>query len=357
MGKTAQFHRQQFDETTLVKLELFELYTSEWLPVFLCPERVYYPKVHIYDFFAGPGVDSKGRAGSPLRLLSQIEAFLKHPKLQPVEISVHLFDKSSRKIEQLKQNISKLNPDLKHVSLDVQVLPFDKAFPSAQNVLKDPKAAKLLFLDQFGTKHISDEVFASLIHAPHCDFLFFIASATLNRFWNVPAIRQKITRPQDPNQVHRAALTYYRDLIPDGNQYYLAPFSIKKQSGNIYGLIFGSGHPLGIEKFLTSAWLKDRDNGEANFDIYRDGTEGQTSLWPKLKRELFEQDLEEAILSGKLIHEYDITNFCYKHGVLRGHARSVIDRLKKNGALQAAFSSPSEIKYNVTPRPLILLGR
>jgi hypothetical protein len=32
---TGGFHEKPFDEGTLTKLEIFQLYTREWLPVFL----------------------------------------------------------------------------------------------------------------------------------------------------------------------------------------------------------------------------------------------------------------------------------------------------------------------------------
>jgi hypothetical protein len=38
----------------------------------------------------------------------------------------------------------------------------------------------------------------------------------------------------------------------------------------VNGLIFGSSHPLGMDKFLQVAWNKDVINGEADFDINRD---------------------------------------------------------------------------------------
>lgn len=41
-------HAKPFDEGTLKKLEIFELYTREWLPTFLMSE---YETIYIFDFF------------------------------------------------------------------------------------------------------------------------------------------------------------------------------------------------------------------------------------------------------------------------------------------------------------------
>jgi hypothetical protein len=50
------FHDKPFDEATLTKLHLFEMYAREWLPVFL--SRRIRADVHLFDFFAGPGPDN-----------------------------------------------------------------------------------------------------------------------------------------------------------------------------------------------------------------------------------------------------------------------------------------------------------
>jgi len=68
---TGDFHNRPFDEGTLTKLQVFELYAREWLPVFLSPEHPLHKELHLFDFFAGPGADSAGVPGSPLRQLHE----------------------------------------------------------------------------------------------------------------------------------------------------------------------------------------------------------------------------------------------------------------------------------------------
>src|SRR6185312_10822826 len=104
---------------------------------------------------------------------------------------------------------------------------------------------------------------------PRTDFIFFLSSSTLHRFRDHPAIKQKIAKLENSYDVHRETFEYYRKLVPIGDQVFLGRFSIRKRS-NIYGLIFGSRHPLGIHKFLQVAWANDEIAGEANFDIERE---------------------------------------------------------------------------------------
>ena len=263
------FHKRPFDEGTLTKLQIFELYAREWLPVFLAKERPPRPEIHVFDYFAGPGTDSAGEPGSPLRLLRQLKEYQNLAGWPSVRVHVHFSDASSSKIKQLEANIDSHQLRLPRVNLDIQSLRFEDAIQRHSLTLANPQAAKLVFIDQFGVALVTPEVFSQLVNSPTCDFLFFISSSTLHRFRDHPAIKQKITRPDDHYQVHQAALDYYREFLPGGLDYFLAPFSIKKGS-NIYGLIFGSAHPLGMDKFLQVAWKKDAINGEADFDINRD---------------------------------------------------------------------------------------
>ncbi len=52
-----------FSESTLTKLDLFQRYAGEWLPVFL-GDRIIYPEINVCDFFSGSGTDSNGIWGS-----------------------------------------------------------------------------------------------------------------------------------------------------------------------------------------------------------------------------------------------------------------------------------------------------
>ena len=70
-------------------------------------------------------------------------------------------------------------------------------------------------------------------------------------------------------------------MIPENKEYFLAPFSIKKDK-NIYGLIFGSNHSFGIEKFLNISWKLNENSGDANYNIDEEEiAEGKLSLFPE----------------------------------------------------------------------------
>lgn len=218
------FHNKSFDEGTLTKLQIFELYAREWLPVFLSRERPPKSEVHLFDFFAGPGTDSTGAWGSPLRLLRQLKDYQGLPGYSHVRVHAHFFDASRRVITQLEANIDDQRLRPPGVTLDIRSLRFKEALQQCAAMLANLRAAKLLFIDQFGVDHVTPDVFRQLVSLPTCDVLFFLSSSTLNRFRDHPAIKQKITRPDDSYHVHRAALAYYREMLPKHSRYYLAPF-------------------------------------------------------------------------------------------------------------------------------------
>lgn len=347
------FHDKPFDEGTLTKLQIFELYAKEWLPVFLSSEKPWLPAIHIFDFFAGPGTDPTNEPGSPLRLLRQLRDCQGFVGWGQVRIHVHFFDEAPAKIVRLEENITTQGMRVPNVSLDIRPLRFEDAFRESLETLANPQAAKLVFIDQSGVGHVTPEVFRTLVKSPTCDFLFFISSSTLHRFRDHPAIKQKIVRPDDNYHVHRAALDYYRSLLPAKQRYFLAPFSIKK-GANIYGLIFGSAHPRGIDKFLDVAWRSDEVSGEADFPINRENIRPGELLLPfdevrPSKVTAFESELEHLLRNGKLANELDVMRVCFEHGVKRQHAEPILVKLKNEHVIELDFRVP-DVRRLDSPR-------
>lgn len=354
LAKNHNFHQNPFDQDTKTKLELYETYLEEWLPVFI--QRPQKKGIHIFDFFAGPGTDSDGTLGSPLIALSQIERFSKQHGWGSTKINCWFYDVKKKNIELLNENLNQLEIP-SNVECHVQKADFQDSFKEAKPLLDDPDSAKLVFIDQFGVSQLKDEIFCELTYLPKTDFLCFVASHTLHRFSEHPNIKQKIQRPNDSYDIHRAVFDYYAGLPGVNPNVFLAPFTIKKGS-NIYGLIFGSQHPLGIHKFLQAAWKKDAVSGEANFDIDRtDIKEDQPFLCfeelrpTKIRK--FESDLETGIRDGLIGNEQEILSFCIYKGFTGAHATTILMKLKKEGVIALDFRTP-QIENFYRPRNLKL---
>jgi three-Cys-motif partner protein len=352
------FHEKPFDEGTLTKLRVFELYTQEWIPVFLSKPHPLFKEVHLFDFFSGPGTDSKGMYGSPLRILDQLCRY--HQKglagWDKAGIVAHLFDEDDEKIASLKSLVESDAWKVPGVRIDCRAISFHDALAEHEELCANPATSKLLIIDQYGVDQVSEVVFRKLVSFQTTDFIFFLSSSTLHRFREHPAIKQKIEKPEDSYDVHRAALKYYRGLIPADDQLFLGPFSIRKQNGNIYGLIFGSHHPLGIHKFLQVAWSTDEIAGEANFDIERENVRPEEGILPldvmrPRKIQEFEARLEIALRSGGMKSEADMVRFCIEAGMMCKHSESVLKKLKAAGVISADFHVP-DVRKMRNPRPI-----
>jgi len=334
-----------YDESTLTKLEIFERYIQAWLPVFI--QTPYVDSAAIWDFFAGSGQDSGGVPGSPLRILRQINYFREQIVEKKMLIRILLNEEMKWKSIDLTKlvDLSRDQWSLNGlVTVDCRNEDFQVLFPNLYIELK--RQPNLIFIDQYGIKHITKKIFKMLIELPKTDFLFFISSSSMKRFAKTPefaAIFSDFTPGNFDNvrleDVHRMMLDYYKRIIPPDNPIRLYPFTLRKGS-NVYGLVFGSGHTLGVEKFLDLAWDQNQLNGEANFDIDDDIGKARCSLFPELrrltKRECYERDLETFIRDSGEVTNRQIYEFTIGKGHPKAHAKECISRLRKEAKIDFA---------------------
>ncbi len=352
MATRDRFHSKPFDDGTLTKLTLFRQYLEEWLPVFISRYTAG-TRIYIVDLFSGPGKDSNGKPGSPLIALKVVRKYSNLITRNRVIIRLIFNDRSSKKAEALQSLMVSQNIPSNLCKWAVSNLEADEAFVASQDELADNPT--LLFLDQFGMTYISDEMFLKLIELRRTDLLFFISSSQLRRFEEHPSIHKYLDIPSGSlssaafEDTHRAVQNYYRSLIPLEAEYYIGAFSIKKGS-NLYGLIFGSHHPLGLEKFLRVCWRVDPITGEANFDIDREQINPEAPrLFPDMDRphklDAFRLRLRDDVLSGKLATDREVYLASLQDGVLPAEARSVLAELKKSRLIS---SSQPKLRFRVS---------
>lgn len=336
--------RKPFDDGTIDKLEIFEDYFKEWLPVFIAKQEIIWTEIQIFDLFAGEGTDIKGVFGSPMRILSILNEN-KHLILKSkVKINVIINEYEKDKYDLLVKNLSSIIDNsiytVKYHNEDFIVV-FDKYFDSMK------RTANFLFLDQNGIKQITEEVFAKLIRLRQTDFIFFISSSYIKRFSDVEEFKKylKITKQDLEGKsyyhIHRIVLEYYRSRIPAEKNYFLAPFSIKKSSG-IYGLIFGTNHTLGLEKFLHVCWKHDKLTGEANFDIDNEKIDvNRPTLFVEYnvptKKQVFDSSIRQKILNKDLKTDIEVYLFTLNEGFLLKDVNAVLKELIKEEKISISF--------------------
>ena len=342
-----EIEHKPYSEGTLVKLDIFKLYARAWLPVFTALPDPHWKRLHIFDFFAGEGRDCEGALGSPALLLKEIKDRSGDICRKGLNVTLTACDLKSDKVASLKHYLETEHGIPNWLTFEAMPGEFEKTFAHYLPILRATDTACLALLDQYGFKEVDATVFATLTACPTTDILFFISTQHLHRFADHPAIRKymEFERAGDHYHAHRVILDWYRSQIPKGTEYYLAPFSFRK-GGNIYSLIFGSGHPRGMEQFLNVAWQKDKLNGEADYDLNR---ENFSDIEPYLpvdffskpkKKQIFEAAFEKAIRDGQLTTETALYLYCLENGMLPSHASPVLSKLKKDGTVECAFLSP-----------------
>lgn len=339
---------KKFTEDTNVKLELYEDYLTKWLPVFICSRQPFKDTVNIMDLFCGPGKDKEGTLGSPLIALRVLKKYEGHVHQTSVKINLFFNDREQKHIDQLKQSIEEIGYNRKKITIHYSCRDFEECYPSISKIAKN--SANLIFLDQFGIKYVNQEKFTELSLLSVTDLIFFISSSTFKRFHNDDNINKILGLTSDEIQaedfykIHRLVHKAYSNFIPEGHSYGLAPFSIRKGT-NVYGLIFGSGHPLGLEKFLDICWEKDEVTGEANFDIQGDiKLQTQPSLFAEEEQKTFKIPefqalLENAILNGEITTDLGVYVFALNKGFTIKHIEPIIRKLKKDKRI--ALKHPS----------------
>lgn len=280
-------NKKVYSEETLLKLDIFRECFREWFPVFL--HNPYITNIYIYDFFAGSGTDVEGTFGSPLILLEEARGekhqHCAHFQQNKQKIAFAFNEAQKRKAKTLE---SKVNDFFSSCQENCEVTincpyrsnchfrhdDFQNLFENEKfrNILANPKYGKFIFLDQYGFKHVNESVFSVLANSPKTDFIFFITSSSIKRFQEHAVVKKYLNDKRinfdesKPRECHRIIAHYFKSLLPISKEFYLHHFTILNRT-NYYGLIFGTGHTLGMEKFLKVCWKHDPYAGESNCNI------------------------------------------------------------------------------------------
>lgn len=334
-------HSKPFNDGTLIKLEIFREYLKSWLPTFIKDKKHQWKEMRVIDFFAGEGKDIVNNYGSPLIILDELAVYSDEIYEKSIDLKLLFNEFNSRKLEILKSNVKNFPNngfEIIYKNKDFKQL-FEEVYPVLK---KNENVPRLIFLDQYGIKQITEDVFKRLAALKRTDFIFFISSSFVRRFSELPEFKKYLeVSKQDfieskPFHSHRVVFNYYKSLLND--DYFLAPFSIKKGT-NIYGLIFGSNHTLGIEKFLNICWKINPTTGDANYNIDEERiAEGEVSLFEEFnipkKLSVFENMLKNLILDQNIITNYQAYKFTLDFGCLPKHCSTILNSLARENKIK-----------------------
>jgi three-Cys-motif partner protein len=346
---TKDINKDKFTDETILKLDIFSECFREWFPVFIHSPHV--KGAYIYDFFAGTGKDTEDSLGSPLKLLGEAkgENCKNCLNIKKNNKPIHFIfnEKEKTKQEMLIKNVNEfmsncLSKNCKTSKCvysyeNFKQMEFKDEFQSKefQDILKNENYGKFILLDQYGFKQVDESVFSQLVNAPKTDFIFFVSSSFIRRFKELPVIKQyfdteKINFDETkPQECHRLIAQYYKKLIPINKDYYLHHFTIKKET-NYWGLIFGTNHSLGMEKFLRVCWRHDELSGESNFNINNDFPKGTLFFNEAgtMKKQNMELEIRNKVLSKNITNNISGFKYALKNGCLPELFTSTIKKLE-----------------------------
>jgi three-Cys-motif partner protein len=277
-------------------------------------------------------MDSNGVKGSPLILLSELRNYLSSNRELQKKVKIFFNDGSSKKISSLQKHVCNLGLNFEK-NIKYSCDSFQNVFATTSAARSSKSIACFFFIDQFGITELNHSIFQDLIKSPITDWLTFMSSSAARRFLGHPSL-QSIPQAQYGRwqDAHRDLAAAYRNLAPE--DYFILPFSIKKNA-NIYGLLFGSSHPLGADKFVSACWKIDPTAGEANYQIDGDHRELclRLSLLPATKITNFQRTVEQELLKGTITTNRELYLFTLRSGCLPLHARKILMQMRDSGTL------------------------
>jgi three-Cys-motif partner protein len=352
-------HEEPFDESTIVKLEIFEDYAQAWIPTFVMQAT---PIICIFDFFAGTGYDKKGVAGSSIRILKKIKEQIGFIFQKKVKVKIYLNEFEPNKREQKKFDLLKkacleyleINKDVKRaIEIEFFNENFEDLFPKLISSIR--QFPSLVYLDQNGIKFLSDKYLLELEKTNQTDFLYFVSSSYFKRLGNTSEFKKhvdldiELLRNNPYKFIHRNVIGQLRKKLPLNSSLKLYPFSLKK-GANIFGIVFGAKHPLAVDKFLNIAWKRNPVNGDANFDIDDDAKKTQLDMFIDMrltKIEEFKENIRKKVLSQEIKNNFDALHFVHDEGHIGKHASDCLRDMKKNNKIYYEGISPLITYKNV----------
>ncbi len=343
MAKT-DHHDKPYDEGTRKKLDIYARFLRAWIQVFLHTKDFPGP-LRFFDFFSGPGQNVNGTPGSPMILMEELERHRDLIASSGRGIEILFNDYDAEKSDALRALCAN-----RKYSFTTRIESRDFAQSFALHRPEIGRSPSFVLLDQCGVKFVSREIFQFLAGCRITDILFFFASSSQRRFSAEFANDLQIPTTTPHWEVHRRVADCYRAWAPRG--YFVGQYSIMKVC-NIYGLVFGSGHWLGMYKFLET------DSGEeANYEI--EGETRQIDLFhghTLTKVEKLAEELERLIREKVLRTDGAVALHCVAQGVLPTKiAPEVYRKLRSDGVLMnAREQQPRSTEQAIRePRSLIL---
>lgn len=335
----------ELEPHTEAKHKILENYLKAWFPIITRYNNV----INYIDGFAGPGIYSKGKPGSPIIALNVANS---HTTDLKGKINFVFIDEREDRTKNLNEELKKLSVK-SNFSIQVETGKFQEVLDEALGFLeKDGKilAPTFVFIDPFGFSGIPARIVEKLLAIPKVEVFINFSVDAINRFLETKEGEFHINELFGTDKVFeiiKSSKNRIRDLR-DLYQIMLKSFSgfvryfEMRNADNrpIYYLFFASNNELGHRKIKEAMWRVDK---EGDFKFSDATNPNQTVLF---ERDDFGEDVFNLVKEKFKNGKYDVeilqkfveneTAFLIKHlnqalKYAKKNSLINVEPMKKNG--------------------------
>ncbi len=306
------------------------------------------------DLFAGPGEYEDGTSSTPILVLEKV---LKNSEL--CERMVIVFnDKESKHVESLRLAVNSFH-GIDKFNYKPQIINIEVSRELAGTLSSLPDVPTFLFIDGWGYKELSLELFESILHKWGSDCIIFFNFNRINAAIDNPRMVENIVslfgsaRAEKLRTELLNSNPYERELViieefssalkessTDGSSRYVLPFRFKNAEGSrtSHHLIHVSRHFLGYEnmKEIMAKESSEANQGVSSFE-YSVATKRQALLF-RLSRPL--DELSEMLLREFAGQKISMKEIYEKHSVdtpfIKKNYKDVLWQLEEAGKITAS---------------------
>jgi three-Cys-motif partner protein len=259
-------------EHTAAKHDIYRRYLKRWFPILLNGSKGY-PSATYVEGFAGPGVYANGKPGSPIIAIQALVDSVSNPK--PL-VRFLFIDDDKRCHQMLKTEVMKHFPDRPRAEDKLRVRYVQGTCIEELEVNLDSMQAWeqpiLAVLDSWGNVpidykvlkrlagNVSTEVIATFSPKQFVRFVSTLGPEADAVFGGDPRWREVADQEDGPAK-RQHMLDCYRQTLRSAGFNHLLDFELVDRRGEVLYLIFGTNHPLGVDKMKQTLWEVDPVNG------------------------------------------------------------------------------------------------
>lgn len=271
---------------TEAKHRILREWWNGWLPkMAMSRGRVIY-----FEGFAGPGVYTNGKPGSPVVAIQAALNHLLRPRFEDKEVIFFLVEEKGDRAARLRKEIERQCPNIpKSWTVEVERGNFVETLEPVLDDLENQGARlapTFAFLDPFGFKDLPMELVTRLLAFRWCDVLVTFVARDINRFAEESLHTESIDRCLGGNgwrlalpqgaEARRAFFieTYEQGITGRVSNARVRSFEMSGKAGPVYYLVGATKHKEGVKVMKRAMWTED-PTGNYRFS---DRTAGQNTL-------------------------------------------------------------------------------